>query len=312
MNYIDVCDLPGEPKFEPMRNNPPDKILVVENSHCSLWWKNTPSTEKPNGLIGHFHPDSAQAAATLLKAAEDFLKKQGCLEIIGPMDGNTWKPYRLVSWSDNSAPFFMEPQNPTEWPEYWQDAGFTPYHEYISSVTEKLQLSDPRLPRTRERLKENGISWRCIQRSSFEADLRQVFKLSLEAFSQNILYTPISKEAFLQQYLPYADKVDTDFMLIAEDKTRECCGFVFAIPDYQQLQRGEQLSRLIVKTLAVSAKRRSAGLGSVLVEAVQKKALEKGFTHAIHALMYSQNNSANIGKYSRVMRRYTLYKKNLL
>jgi predicted N-acetyltransferase YhbS len=100
-------------------------------------------------------------------------------------------------------------------------------------------------------------------------------------------------------------------MLVAEDKEGECCGFIFAIPDYQQLQRGEKLSRLIVKTLAVSAKRRSAGLGSILVEEVQKKAIEKGFTEAIHALMYSQNNSTNIGKFSRVMRRYTLYKKEL-
>lgn len=312
MQIIDLIDLPDSPQYDMIRANPPDKIILNENARCSLWWKNTPTTDKPNGLIGHFHAETADSAAQVLKVAEVFLIQQGCQEIIGPMDGNTWNPYRLVSWTDGSEPFFMEPQNPVEWPKYWHLAGFTPFHEYISSVTDKFEFFDSQLLSTKERLKQSGISWRSIERSSFEKDLRKVFKLSLEAFSNNRLYTPISEDIFLKQYLPYADKVDTDLMLISKDENDECCGFVFAIPDYEQLQRGEKASRLIIKTLAVSEKCRSVGLGTILVEEVQKKAMEKGFTEFIHALMHSRNNSTNIGKLSRIMRRYTLYKKELL
>jgi len=311
MQIIDITDLPDSPQFDMMRADSSDKILLGKNAHCSLWWNSTPKTEKPNGLIGHFYAETAEDAAEVLKQAEALLLQQGCQKAIGPMNGNTWKPYRFVSWSDDSPPFFMEPQNPIEWPAYWQDAGFSPFYEYISSVTDKLEMSDPRLPRTKERLQKNGIKWRSIERYCFEEDLRKVFKLSLETFSNNILYTPISEAIFLKQYLPYADKVDTDLTMIATDENDDCCGFVFAIPDYQQLKRDEKLSRIIVKTLAVSGKRRSVGLGSVLVEKVQKKAAEKGFTESIHALMYSQNASANIGKFSRTMRRYTIYHKNL-
>jgi hypothetical protein len=196
MQIIDVSDLPDSPQYDIIRANPPDKVIVAEKAHCSIWWKNTPATDKPNGLIGQFSAENAEAASAVLHAAEKFLKDQGCLEVIGPMDGNTWRPYRLVCWSDNSQPFFMEPQNPSEWNDYWMQAGFTPFHEYISSVTEELELSDPRLPRTKERLQQNGINWRSIRRENFEEDLRKVFKLSLEAFSSNILYTPIREEIF--------------------------------------------------------------------------------------------------------------------
>lgn len=285
--------------------------LVGENSHCSMWWKQSPESEYYLGRIGHFFAKDAVCSKILLDKACEFLKNKGCTAVIGPINGNTWKSYRFVTWTDGSAPFLMEPQNSIHWPQFWQQAGFSPYQEYISSITNTLEESDSRLPRTRERLQNAGIIWRSLEKAKFEEELLHVFHLSREVFKKNILYSPIDKKSFLKLYLPYSDIVDTDYVMIAEDQEHNCCGFIFAIPDLMQLQRGEKINRLILKTLAVKSLRSSAGLGSVLVEEVQKKALHNGLTSAIHALMHCKNSSANIGKNSQVIRRYTLFIRTL-
>jgi GNAT superfamily N-acetyltransferase len=311
LQLLDIKELSRSSLYGQLRQDQPDKCLFGTHSHCSMWWKNPPESEYQLGVIGHFSVSNAAEAHSLIDTACEYLRSKGCNAVIGPMNGNTWRPYRFVTWSDGSAPFLMEPQNHAQWPEFWQQAGFLPYHEYISSQTDNLERSDPRLPRAKERLKNAGTTWRPIDLSRFEEELRKVYYLSLKVFSNNVLYTPLNEKSFLRQYTPYAEKIDRDYVLLAEDHKHRCCGFIFAIPDLLQLQRGEKLSRLIIKTLAVSPSRCSAGLGSVLVEEIQKRALHNGLNSAIHALMFSKNNSANIGRHTHVIRRYTLYIKKI-
>lgn len=248
----------------------------------------------------------------MLTEACRILRDKGCAAAYGPMDGSTWKSYRFVTWSDGSPPFFMEPQQPPEWPLYWQEAGFVPCHEYISTLVTDLDFSDPRLAKARLRLQQAGISLRPVNLERFEDELKDVYQLSLEAFKKNILYTPIDLAAFLRQYLPLAESIDRHFMLLARDKTDLCCGFVFAIPDLLQRQQGMVPERVIIKTLAVHPGRQYAGLGAVLVDAIQQRARTHGFGAAIHALMHAGNVSTNIGKNSRIIRRYTLFSKTLV
>lgn len=311
LQILGVDQLPKAPVYDQLHRDPPDTCIVGNDCHCGIWWKNPPIAPQQLGIIGHYSANNARDSKNLLDTACEYLKARGCEAVIGPMNGNTWKSYRFVTWSDGSMPFLLEPQNPAEWPKYWEQAGFTPCHEYISSINTHLEQSDPRLVKAKDRLHRMGTTWRSLDTSRFAEELRQVYRLSLEAFSKNVLYTPLDEEAFLGQYLSFADKIDKDYVLLANDVDGKCCGFVFAIPDFLQLQHGNTINRLIIKTLAVSANRRSAGLGAVLVEEVQKRALQNGLNSAIHALMFSKNNSTNIGKNSKLMRRYTLFIRGL-
>ena len=312
LQVLDVDRLPKTPVYDQLHRDPPDKCIVGNNCHCGIWWKSPPKAPQLLGIIGHYSANNTGDSKNLLDTACEYLKAKGCEAVIGPMNGNTWKSYRFVTWSDGSAPFLLEPQNPAEWPKYWQQAGFSPYHEYISSITTHLEQSDPRLLKAKDRLHLMGTTWHSIDTSIFAEELRRVYRLSLEAFSKNVLYTPLAEEAFLGQYLSFADKINKDYVLLANDADGKCCGFIFAIPDLLQLQQGKTMNRLIIKTLAVSPNRRSAGLGAVLVEEVQKKALQNGLDSSVHALMFSKNNSTNIGKNSQPMRRYTLFVRRLL
>ncbi|MBM9612801.1 hypothetical protein JWJ90_00715 [Desulfobulbus rhabdoformis] len=311
LEILEIDQLPFAPEFNGFRQNPPDKCLIAGESRCGVWFAPEAMLEDAYGVIGHYWAKDSQQSHQLLSTACNLLRESGCATVYGPMNGNTWKAYRFVTWSDGAAPFLMEPENPPEWPGYWLESGFVPRHEYMSTVVRDLAATDPRLVKARTRLMDAGVTWRTIDLSHFQEELTKVYDLSREAFSNNILYSAIDQSTFLEQYLPFVDHIDPRYVLLAHDSVDSCCGFVFAIPDLLQLKRGQPLSRLVIKTLAVSSKRRYGGLGAILVEEVQQAALTNGLDSAIHALMYSGNVSANIGRNSDLIRRYTLFAKTL-
>lgn len=281
-------------------------------ARCSLWWRNVPAlVQEALGVIGHYAALNAPASRFLLDYACAQLQQRGCTLAVGPMDGNTWRSYRLVTASSGEPPFFLEPRNPATWPEYWQQAGFHALATYSSGLTTDLSQQDARLARVKQRLHEHGISLRPLNGAAFEQELRRIFAVSLVSFSKNYLYTPLVEADFIQQYRRIQPLVRPELTLIAEEQGN-VVGFLFALPDLHEQQRGEPLRTVIVKTVAVLPGSRYAGLGALMVDTVQQHARALGMTRAVHALMHDGNNSRNIsGHYGTTMRRYTLFARRL-
>ena len=47
----------------------------------------------------------------LLEAISETARKEGFKALLGPLDGDTWHAYRVVTESDGSMPFMMEPKS---------------------------------------------------------------------------------------------------------------------------------------------------------------------------------------------------------
>src|SRR5207237_5153884 len=116
-----------------------------------------------------------------------------------PMDGNTWRRYRFVVERGSEPPFFLEPDNPDDWPSHWTSAGFTPLATYSSALNDDLAREDPRTAAALPRLREAGIAIRPFDPNRADADLRRLYTLSLASFSGNFLYTPMAEAEFLAQ-----------------------------------------------------------------------------------------------------------------
>lgn len=284
-------------------------------ARCSVWSRGTPTLAgRPVGVIGHFAaaPGARGAAVELLQAAAGHLRAAGLTAAVGPMDGNTWRKYRLVSERGAEPLFFLEADNPSEWLEWWQAAGFAPLASYYSALTDDLTWVDPRAARAEERLRGEGVALRCLQPERYDAELRAIHALSLEAFADNFLYTPIGVEEFVLRYRAIANLVRPEFVWLAE-RAGKLVGFVFCLPDYTQTGRGEPITTLIVKTLAVRPGRTFAGLGAVLMPQVRAAARAAGFTRLIHAYMHEANASLRLSAhYARVFRRYVLLARQLI
>lgn len=290
-----------------------DLRLREGGAEVSLWWTQVPRLEGERlGVIGRFSADTgADATAVLARACEE-LKARGCTLAVGPMNRNTWRSYRLVTDAGDEPPFLLEPVNPPEWPAWWRAAGFGPLAEYYSSATDDLTTRDERVDGVAARMKAAGVTVRPMDVARFEEELVKIYDVSVVSFEANYLYTPLPKEAFLAQYRAMRDKVRPELVLLAEDAEGRPVGYVFAVPDYAQAARGETVTTVIVKTLAVLPGRRCAGLGAWLLAEVHAAAQAAGFTRAIHALMHETNKSRNLSAhYAKTIRRYTLCSKRL-
>ena len=86
----------------------------------------------------------------MLSRACAALEAAGCATAIGPMDGTTWRRYRFMVDRGPEPAFFLEPDNPDDWPQHWRSAGFSILATYTSAANEDLAVEDPRTGRRTE------------------------------------------------------------------------------------------------------------------------------------------------------------------
>ena len=280
-------------------------------ARCSLWWSSVPTlTAETIGAVGHYAAMDAEAARMLLDHACEALGQRGCSLAVGPMDGNTWRSYRLVTDPGAEPPFFLEPNNPPDWPGHFLSAGFAELARYNSAVCTNLAGTDPRLARVAPRMAQASITIRPLDLSCFDAELAAIHKLSIVSFRGNLLYTPISEAEFIAQYRSVQPVLQPELVLLAEQNA-QLVGFLFAVPDLLQAQRGVSVDTLVIKTAAVLPGRVYAGLGGLLVARCHAVAAGR-FRRAIHALMHESNESRAVSShYARPFRTYALYARRL-
>lgn len=279
---------------------------------CSLWDENNLAYQNyKTAILGHFFADNPAGALDLIQYCLNLLIKRGFEYVVGPMDGNTWHSYRLVNDYGSYPPFFLEYYTPKEWNSVFQSAGFESIAKYSSAITRDLSCQDKSSEKFAARISQLGLDIRRFDIEASEKDLISIHQLSLKSFAKNFLYTDITQSNFLALYEKVMPYVNPEFTLLAEDNG-QLVGFIFAIPDYLQKQRGEVIDTIIIKTVAKIPSRKYAGLGSYLVSEVHKRAAQYGFKQALHALMYDNNASRAISNKSAYkIREYTLYGKLL-
>ncbi len=290
------------------------QVCVHGQVHASLWWRAVPVLVGERlGVIGHFRAAADANAASVddtLTAACATLAQAGCTLAVGPMDGNTWRSYRFLTWRGDEPRFAFEPDQPAAWPQWWQEAGFSAYEQYWSALVTRLDGHDPRLDAVAARLTRAGVTIRAIDLATFDQELTRIYAVSAIAFRDNVLYLPLPEAEFLAMYQQVRPLLRPGLSFLAE-RAGAPVGFVFALPDLEQGRRGVAVDTVVIKTLAVLPGRDLAGLGKLLLESCQQAALAAGFRRAIHALMHAGNASRNLGDEAVEIRRYTLFARRL-
>lgn len=308
--------VPLIPSSERRQHQPDRSLLLVENgrlnARLSCWWTETPEFEgRRIGAIGHYAAADAESGRHLLSAACALLREHGRHLAVGPMDGNTWRRYRFIVERGTEPPFALEPDNPDDWPEHWTGSGFAPLATYASALNERLESLDRRTDESLARLADERITITRIDLANVDITLERIYELSLRAFSDNLLYTPIGRDEFIAQYQAALPHVRPELVLLAE-RAGDLVGYMFALPDVLQRIRGVPVDTVILKTLAVDASVRGLGLGGALLDLAQRTAHGLGYRRAIHALFHDANVSGRIsGRYARPIRKYALFSRAL-
>jgi len=240
------------------------------------------------GYIGCFDMDDKDSGVEQLSAYVEELKNAGHKRIVGPINGDTWHSYRLVSWCSGDAAFPMEPQNPLWYNEVYADCGFVLVKKYH---TDKFSLVNIEAPQ--------NTNLALVLRPFKPDDLPLIYDLSLNGFDENFLYNAISYDDFAALYTPMLPMIDPELMLIAELDGWPA-GFLFSFVAEE---------RLILKSMATLPQCRGYGVGSLLMAQVLATGRAKGLKTAVAALMSDDNVSRHIvSKYgSEQIREYTVY-----
>jgi len=277
-----------------------------ELARVSLWWQDTPSLAGERvGAIGALSPGAEPvgvaawpaAAATLLRRGCRRLAEQGCTRVLAPMDGNTWKAYRLRL--DPPAGFPGEPEPGPGWLAPLAASGFGEEARYLSSRCH--DLGQRRLS-ARVQARLAGLHLSDGRGLDPLVLLPSLHALLHRGFQSQPYFLPLPLEAF-------AGRLEGQ---LAADPARLAL-LAFDGPDLVGLLLGRMaVPELVVRTLVVWPGRPQAGLGALLLEEAHHRAGERGCTSAIHALMHAAGPSVPLSRhYAQPLCRYVLMGRRL-
>jgi predicted N-acetyltransferase YhbS len=316
-DYDSIIDRTG---FDPdkLETDQSDQHFSVLDSkdqvraRCSVWWRESAQVNGTRtGTIGHYAATDEAYGEALLEHACRELKNRGCELAVGPMDGNTWRRYRFVTERGIAKPFFMEPDNPDEWPIHFSRNRFRPLAHYVSEINPRMAVRQPELGSLRQKMNACGIRIAPLDTENPDADLDGIYNVVCESFKDSFMYTDLDRESYRRMYVPLLKGVDPRLMLVAKQDC-EVVGFVFAPPDMLQRSYQDKIDAVVIKTIAILPRGELSGLGRVLIVDMLANAVDMGFTTAISALMHTDNRSQKISSdCAGPMRRYSLFAREL-
>lgn len=295
------------------------KVVITNDNNeevakATCFIVNTPEKDgKRVGTIGEIEIKDYSLSKVLFEKCEEILKSKGFSFVVAPMNGNTWKKYRTLKNTTHELPFALENVDPMELNNVLLDAGFNELYTYTST---KGSLADAynsdSLKEVERRMNEQNIVLRTFRKAEYMEDLRKIYNVSVVSFVKNPFYTPVSEEEFIKQYEPYINMIDESLILIAEKDEKEI-GFIFCIPNFNEMKIKGSIDTVILKTIAVLPEYQSLSIGSLMINKISNTAKEKGYKDWIYAFMYSENTSQRMASRNKtnVIREYALYGKEI-
>ncbi len=245
------------------------------------------------GYFGFFEvktnlPNSENVAQNLIQAAENWLKKQGVKKIFGPINFNTWFPYRFRVDEDQSECFTWEPVNPLQYHHYFQRMGYGEIERYHSQGLSPLEGFVCSTRKVWENALQNGFTFQNFNSDSFMKEgLTTLYQISMVVFQQNFLFEPIPEDAFRQLYVPIMHKLDLSYSYFVLNSDQKPVGFSFCFEDK---------GYIVFKSIAVHPEARGHGLSNALFYLAAQRGVEKGFEKLITALVRSGAQSESYSK----------------
>jgi len=282
----------NDPFYKAEQKIPEGKLFVIQNKvrACLI-------SGPEYAQIGYFEAyDEPDAVKFLFDNIKEYCKNSGVKKIIGPMNGSTWKKYR-VTLPDSNPPFFLDNYNKPYYAKLFAENGFMEIARYASTVFRNLEKDYSSVSLYEKTLAENGITV-----TNFDNNLKDIYDISVRSFTNNFLYTPISFEEFADMYKPLMPLINPDWIYIVKDRQQNAIAFMFAIDNILGNKS------VIAKTMAKLPDCNIKGIGTYLLSKIHELAYKRDYNEVIHAFMHKENISAKIlNQDGELLHEYALY-----
>jgi len=225
---------------------------------------------------------------------EKWLRDAGVTVLVGPINFNTFNPYRLRIDADLRQPAFAgEPFNPAYYEHILQNLGFKPRVYYRSQFSElsdrEVRVIEQHGEKYANLLSDKGVRFSNVDANLWQSRLDELYRASNDIFGENLGFQQIKYEEFRAIAGRLYEQLCPRSTFFAFDKEHRIAGVHLALPDYSGLMpsiplhaRGEfrfcyerdfcRLSKpgLIVKTIGVlPAYRRHGLLRTLMIHALR-------------------------------------------
>lgn len=287
----------------------------------------------PIGTLGLFEcQEEYSIARDLFAAGIDWLSRTHHIGTIwGPMNGDIWHGYRLMTHGFEQEPFVGEPYNKPYYAKFFEQFGFTVRQEWDSVEIEGAELITKMIGRGKQRLdllEAKGYKFKFWSPQDSESQIRTLHRVLCESYRGFLGFTPIPFDQFAGLFKQMQVALDPDLFLLAYDPDGRCAGFAVAFPDLAEAVRRMRGSNSIPARVRFLLHRwrarrlnfyiggvipeeeaKATGLGRAGFYCIVNRGLEKGYTNLLLTLRLKGNKAHGLAARSGVIpqREYALY-----
>jgi GNAT superfamily N-acetyltransferase len=266
------------------------------------------TTDPKRGTVGFFEvqPEDAAAASLLLSTAEAWLRNQGVQTVHGPVNINTWFPYRFRVGGTDNRNYSWEPVNPPSYPLFFEAAGFVQDQRYHSELMKDLNGIVRGFEKGYRKSLDAGYTYRPVDTGTgVEDEIPILYRISVDGFAENYLFDPIPESVFRMLYVAQARKRQLMGCYFVQHPDHGEVGFAICFVD--------EAHQFVCKSLVVLAAHQSQGLSLGLLYKSFGAALQVGNRGAVGALLQTGNRSEAASRLSSLgwQHEYALYRKSI-
>lgn len=249
---------------------------------------------KPVIYFGNFEAADMDSGQSMLKAIINDKETQYADHVlIGPVNGSTWKNYRIALNHFNST-FPMDIASRDFYPELLSRNGFEILYRFNTNIQTRLEWKKP--------YQNEAFKVVYFNADQFSERLEEIYDVTMEAFSHAPFFTPVDKVSFIEKYRTQLPYIDTSLVPFALDAKDRICGYCSCYMGYDNRS-------LILKTLARKQGKLYAGIGRILSQEAVKNTIDRGAESMYHALMHESNDSNSLSAhfYGEPFKHYAIY-----
>jgi len=290
------------------------------------------------GQWGFFDALDGEAAAALIKTAEDWLREQGMTSALGPISLSIWDEPGLEIEGFDEPPTAMMGHHKPEYQPWIEAAGYEKAKDLLTYELDITHWEDPKIDRLIAMGERNPhIRIRMVDKSKFNEEARIILNLLNDAWSSNWGYVPLTEAEIAYAGKKLKPIIFNELVRIAEIDG-EPVAFMLTIPDINELiadlngelfpfnfikllwrLRKPRTRRLRVPLMGVSKKLHQSRLASqlafMMIEYTRRDATTKyGATHGEFGWILEDNKGMlSIAQLpgAEVNHRYRIYEKQL-
>jgi len=232
------------------------------------------------GFFGFFECTDDQAAAdALLGAARTWIGQQGMEAMRGPFNFTTNDTAGLLIDAFDSPPVIEMTYNPAYYPALYEGYGLAKAMDLYAYYFEPAKMDHERIAMLGRRVERKGITFRNIDISKFEDEVKIFKQVYNHAWEKNWGFIPLTEEEIEHIARNFKSIIDPAFIIFAFDGDKPV-GALWALPDYNVVIKklnGKMGPLEILKFLLLKRKIRHARVMTAgVVRDYQKRGIEAG------------------------------------